>query len=155
MSYVIGIDPGCSGAVVVLQSAAHPSPIEWIRMPTLKVGQSTRVDAAAVARFLQGFDAGHVFIEQVHAMPAQGVSSVYTFGHAAGVVEGVAAALMLPITLVTPQAWKKRAGLIGSEKDAARSRAIQLWPRWADLGKKGAGQAFADAALIARYGSQP
>ncbi|MBB3832531.1 crossover junction endodeoxyribonuclease RuvC [Xanthomonas arboricola] len=154
MSYVIGIDPGCSGAVVVLQSAAQPLPVEWIRMPTLKVGQSTRVDAAAVSRFLQDFDSGHVFIEQVHAMPKQGVSSVYTFGHAAGVVEGVAAAMMLPVTLVTPQAWKKRAGLIGSEKDAARSRAIQLWPRWADLGKKAAGQAFADAALIARYGSQ-
>lgn len=155
MSYVIGIDPGCSGALVVLQSAAQPLPVEWIRMPTLKVGQSTRVDAAAVARFLQEFDTGHVFIEQVHAMPKQGVSSVYTFGHAAGVVEGVVAALMLPLTLVTPQTWKKRAGLIGSEKDAARSRAIQLWPRWADLAKKGAGQAFADAALIARYGSQP
>ncbi|NIK50286.1 crossover junction endodeoxyribonuclease RuvC [Xanthomonas arboricola] len=155
MSYVIGIDPGCSGAVVVLQSAAQPLPVEWIRMPTLKVGQSTRVDAAAVARFLQDFDGSPVFIEQVHAMPKQGVSSVYTFGHAAGVVEGVVAALMLPLTLVTPQTWKKRAGLIGSEKDAARSRAIQLWPRWADLAKKGAGQAFADAALIARYGSQP
>lgn len=155
MSYVIGIDPGCSGAVVVLQSAAQPLPVEWIRMPTLKVGQSTRVDAAAVARFLQDFDGSPVFIEQVHAMPKQGVSSVYTFGHAAGVVEGVVAALMLPVTLVTPQTWKKRAGLIGSEKDAARSRAIQLWPRWADLAKKGAGQAFADAALIARFGSQP
>ncbi|PPT26861.1 crossover junction endodeoxyribonuclease RuvC [Xanthomonas arboricola] len=155
MSYVIGIDPGCSGAVVVLQSAAQPLPVEWIRMPTLKVGQSTRVDAAAVARFLQDFDGSHVFIEQVHAMPKQGVSSVYTFGHAAGVVEGVVAAMMLPVTLVTPQTWKKRAGLIGSEKDAARSRAIQLWPGWADLAKKGAGQAFADAALIARYGSQP
>jgi crossover junction endodeoxyribonuclease RuvC len=58
----------------------------------------------------------------------------------------------MPVELVPPQAWKKRAGLIGKDKDAARSRAIQMWPDWRELDKKGAGQAFADAALIAYYG---
>lgn len=152
--YIIGIDPGCSGAIVILQSGACPQPIGWMRMPTIKVGKSSRVDAAAVSRFLSDFDVGHAFIEQVHSMPGQGVSSVYTFGHAAGVVEGVVAALMIPVTLVPPQMWKRRAGLIGTDKDAARSRAIQIWPRWAELGTKGAGQAFADAALIARFGNR-
>ena len=70
----------------------------------------------------------------------QGVSSTFTFGHAAGAVEGLCAAMRIPVTLVTPQAWKKRAGLIGKDKDAARSRAVQLWPRWAALGKKGEGR---------------
>jgi crossover junction endodeoxyribonuclease RuvC len=55
--------------------------------------------------------------------------------------------------MVTPQKWKKAAGLIGTDKDAARTRAIQLWPNWRDLDKKGKGQALADAALIARYGA--
>lgn len=85
-------------------------------------------------------------------MPGQGVTSMFTFGHAAGVVEGVVVGQMIPVTKVTPQAWKKRAGLVGKDKDAARSRAIQLWPRWDSLGKKGEGQALADAALIARFG---
>lgn len=153
-NYLIGIDPGCSGAIVVLcdYGTGQPVVIEALRTPTLKVGKSTRVDAAATARFLRGYESGHAYIEQVHSMPGQGVSSVYTFGHAAGVVEGVTAACMIPITLVTPQSWKKRAGLIGQDKDAARSRAIQLWPSWAALAKKGEGQAFADAALIALYG---
>src|SRR5699024_3650864 len=125
---------------------------DWMRMPIIKQGKSSRVDAAAVSRFLQDFDVGHAYIEQVGSMPGQGVASTFTFGHAAGVVEGVVVGQKIPITKVTPQAWKKRAGLIGKDKDAARSRAIQLWPRWDALGNKGEGQALADAALIARFG---
>jgi crossover junction endodeoxyribonuclease RuvC len=152
VSYLIGIDPGISGSIVILQSRACPAPVEWTRMPVLKVGKSSRVDCAALTRYLQDYDVGHAYIEQVHAMPGQGATSMFTFGHATGSVEGVIAALMIPVTLVTPQGWKKRAGLIGSDKDASRSRAIQLWPRWDALGKKGEGQALADAALIARFG---
>lgn len=148
--YLIGIDPGVSGAIVVL--GAGMAPIEWMRMPTLKVGKSSRVDCASLARFLQDFDNGRAYVEQVASMPGQGVASMFTFGHATGSAEGVLAALMIPVTLVAPPTWKRRAGLIGKDKDAARSRAIQLWPRWAALGKKGEGQALADAALIARFG---
>lgn len=158
MNYLIGIDPGVSGAVVILscrQSQRFPEPIEWMRMPTFKTGKSSRVDCAALTRFLLNYDDGEAFVEQVHAMPGQGATSMFTFGHAAGAVEGMLAALAIPVTLVTPQRWKKGAGLIGSDKDAARSRAIQLWPRWGALGKKGEGQALADAALIARFGAAP
>jgi crossover junction endodeoxyribonuclease RuvC len=148
--YLIGIDPGISGAIVI--HGAGMTPIEWMRMPSLKVGKASRVDCAALARFLQEYDNGLAYVEHVGAMPGQGVASMFTFGHAAGAVEGVLAALMIPVTLVPPQTWKRRAGLIGKDKDAARSRAIQLWPRWNALGKKGEGQALADAALIARFG---
>lgn len=151
--YLIGIDPGVSGSIVILQSAAKPYVVEWLRMPVMAVGKSKRVDAAELSRFLQDYDCGHAYIEAVHAMPGQGVTSMFTFGHAAGVVDGVVSTLCIPITHVRPEAWKKRAGLIGKDKDAARSRAIQLWPNWAALGKKGEGQAFADAALIARFGA--
>ena len=154
--YRIGIDPGVSGAIVVLNwfSAGEPSVMDSIRMPIIKVGKSSRVNAAAVAEFLTEYDSGHAYIERVGSMPGQGVASTFTFGHAAGVVEGVTSALCIPVTLVAPQTWKKRAGLIGTDKDAARSRAVQLWPRWSELSKKGAGQALADAALIARYGQE-
>ncbi len=153
-SYILGIDPGLTGAVVVLQSHGAPFPVEWMRMPTLKVGKSSRVDCAALREFLSNYDVGHAYVESVHALPGQGVASMFTFGHACGAVEGLLAALHIPMTLVTPQAWKKRAGLIGTDKDGARSRAIQLFPAWKELSKKGEGQAFADAALIARFGEQ-
>lgn len=153
MSYLIGIDPGASGAIVVMDTNFNL--IEWAPMPTLKVGTQTRVNAAALASMLREFDAGHAFLEQVGAMPGQGTASMFSFGHAAGTATGVLGALEITTTMVTPQFWKKRAGLIGTDKDAARSRAIQLWPTWRDLDAKGKGQALADAALIARFGSAP
>lgn len=153
MTYLIGIDPGASGAFVVLDRKSF-APIEWGVMPTVKQGKATRVNASALAAALRDFDPGEAFLEQVGAMPGQGVASMFSFGHAAGVVAGVLGAMEITTTLVTPQAWKKRAGLIGTDKDAARARAIQLWPAWRALDKKGAGQALADAALIARFGRE-
>lgn len=151
MSYLIGIDPGASGAIVVMTPKFEL--IEWATMPTVKVGTQTRVNGAALAAMLQDFDASHAYLEQVGAMPGQGTASMFSFGHAAGTATGVLAALQITTTMVTPQAWKKRAGLSGTDKDAARCRAIQLWPSWRELDAKGKGQALADAALIARFGS--
>lgn len=153
--YAIGIDPGIGGAVVILQSREQPYPIEWTRMPTCKVGKGSRVDGLELSRYLQDYDVGDAYVEHVHAMPGQGVTSMFTFGHACGVVEGVLASLCIPYTLVTPQTWKRAAQIIGKDKDASRTRAAQLWPRWGVLGKKGEGQALADAALIARFGVAP
>ena len=147
---VIGIDPGASGAIVMLEDDV---PIEWLVMPTYKVGSATRVNASELCYFMdQGKFVNHIFIEQVGAMPGQGVSSMFNFGHSCGTVMGVVGALGYAHTMVTPQKWKKTAGLIGTDKEAARARAIQLWPEWRALDTKGKGQAFADAALIARYG---
>lgn len=151
MSYLIGIDPGASGAIVVMTPKFEL--IEWATMPTVKVGTQTRVNGAALAAMLQDFEASHAYLEQVGAMPGQGTASMFSFGHAAGTATGVLAALQITTTMVTPQAWKKRAGLSGTDKDAARCRAIQLWPSWRALDAKGKGQALADAALIARFGS--
>jgi len=150
MSYRIGIDPGASGAIVIMDE--HCTLIEWVPMPTVKVGSNTRVNGAELRALLENFDDGHAYLELTGAMPGQGVTSMFSFGHANGVVSGVLAAMHIATTLVTPQAWKKRAGLIGTDKDAARSRAIQLWPAWRDLAAKGKGQALADAALIAKFG---
>jgi crossover junction endodeoxyribonuclease RuvC len=153
MKYRIGIDPGATGAIVIMDEAFRL--IEWAPMPTMKVGSATRVNGAEVAAMLGSLEFVHcaAYLEQVGAMPGQGVASMFNFGHSAGTVAGVLAAMSIPVTLVTPQVWKKRAGIAsGADKDAARSRAIQLWPAWRDLALKGKGQALADAALIARFG---
>lgn len=147
----LGIDVGASGALVLLEDG---QPIEWTAMPTLKIGTATRVNAPALADWIASTCCTHVYVEQVHAMPGQGVTSMFNFGHSCGTVMGVLGAMNLPHTMVTPQAWKKAAGLIGTDKDAARARAIQLWPKWRELDKKGKGQALADAALIAAYGEK-
>lgn len=147
---VLGIDPGLSGAYVLLENG---TPIEWERMPTYLVGKNNRVNTAALASLLRFLNIDKAMVEQVGARPGQGVSSMFTFGHAVGSVMGVLGALEIPVTNVTPQSWKKAAGINGKDKDEARSKALQLWPHWRELDKKGAGQAFADAALIARFGS--
>jgi len=148
----IGIDPGISGAIVVLEDDI---PVEWALMPTMKIGSQNRVNAVALAALLRGYGSDSkvfAYVEQVHAMPKQGVSSMFSFGHSCGVIAGVLGAFEIPVTYVTPQMWKMRAHLTNKDKDAARSLAIQMWPHWRELDKKGAGQALADAALIARYG---
>lgn len=146
----LGVDPGISGALVLLENG---QPVEWMSMPTLRTGAATRVSAAALAAWMRKFPIEHAFVEHVNSMPGQGVVSMFTFGHACGVVQGVLGGLQIPYTLVPPPTWKKKAGLLGTDKDAARSRAIQIWPQWRDLDSKGKGQALADAALIALTGT--
>ena len=146
----IGIDPGSSGALVVLEDT---KPVAWLNMPLIKIGTNTRVNAAHIADFLAPHKGAPVFIELVHIMPKQGAGSAFTFGHAAGVVQGLVQGAGHPLIMVTPQKWKKSAGLIGTEKDVARSTAILLWPEWRALDAKVKGGALADAALIALYGA--
>lgn len=148
---VLGIDPGLSGAFVMLDGKEV---IEWGLMPTMVEGSSNRVNGAALASLWRFLNIDIAYMEQIGARPGQGVTSMFTFGHAAGTVRGVLGALEIPVRMVTPQAWKKHVGLLNTDKDAARSLAIQLWPQWRELDKKGQGQALADAALIALYASE-
>ena len=148
----IGIDPGLSGAIVIMEMNV---PIEWHRMPTMKTGSANRVNAPALAAIIRPSIYGEeikAYVELVSSMPGQGVASMFSFGHSAGVLQGVLGAFEIPVTMVTPSQWKKRAGLTGQDKDASRTLAIQMWPFWRELDKKGAGQAYADAALIAVHG---
>ena len=149
---IIGIDPGISGAVILMETDG--TLLDALPMPSIKTGKASRVNAAAIVGFLSqysGFE--HCYIEQVSAMPGQGVSSMFSFGHSAGVVEGLIAGMGIPYSKTTPQAWKKAYGLIGKDKDAARSRAVELYPSVRLLDLKGKGQAVADAIFIARHGA--
>lgn len=152
MTYIIGADPGVSGCIVVLAAETYGY-VDHLHMPTMKVGSKNRVNAAALAAWLREWDGATIaYLEDVAARPGQGVSSMFSFGRSAGILEGCMAGVMVPVTYVTPTSWKKRAGLVGKDKDAARSRAIQLYPSLRDLDLKGKGQALADAILIARFG---
>jgi crossover junction endodeoxyribonuclease RuvC len=150
MEYIIGIDPGITGAVAVLKSDLSFCCV-W-DMPTLQNGKHHKVNAVELGKFLSlyGQSTSMVYLENVASMPGQGVASVFSFGRSLGVIEGVVGALQIPMTLVTPQGWKKRAGLLHTEKDMARTKAQQFYPA-ADLArKKDIGRA--DAILIARFG---
>lgn len=159
--YILGIDPGKTGSLSIIDEITLDY-FSHIHMPTIKVGTKERVNGAHINRWLedfaqQGIHISHCFLEQVNAMPSGGAkmgsASAFSFGHSAGVVEGVVTGRQIPLTLVTPVKWKKHAALIGSEKDAARSRCVQLYPGIPDLDLKGKGQALADSLLIARYGA--
>lgn len=151
---LIGVDPGAGGCLVAL-SAADFSYIDHLQMP---LDDSDRVDGFAVSawllKLLQHCCITRVYIEKVGARPAQGVCSCFSFGHSVGVIVGVLSVCSVSITEITPQAWKKAAGLIGTEKDASRIKALESYPQIKDLQKKGKGQALADAIYICRAGAE-
>ena len=153
MTWYIGIDPGQTGglALVGAQGGLH----EVIRMPAI----DSEVDGASVARkikswsgYPQGEDDVKVIIEQVHAMPGQGVSSTFKFGKSFGIIIGCVQTLGLPLHRVTPQKWKKEFVLIGKDKDASRHTATEMWPHLAQEWKFKKDNGLTDAALLAEYG---
>ena len=145
MTIKIGIDPGQTGAI-----AAYDVPTM-----TRLHGKGQQVDPYTLATEILDLCAGRnatAVIEAVSAMPGQGVSSMFRFGESVGVVLGVLGALQMPVRWVTPQRWKKAAGITGKDKDAARSLAIQLHPEVADLLTRKRDVGRSDAILIARFG---
>jgi crossover junction endodeoxyribonuclease RuvC len=153
MSYVIGIDPGISGAIAVFDWYTQ-SLVEVVDMPTLEVDsgktKKRHISAVSLCNYLTLFSNAHVVIEKVGAMPGQGVSSMFNFGRSAGIIEGVVAAMHFPSTYVTPAAWTKAVGRAAG-KDASRMRAMELFPSKAELFKRAKDDGRADAALIAYW----
>jgi crossover junction endodeoxyribonuclease RuvC len=151
MQTIVAVDPGLSGAIAFLTGDA----LTVHDMPTLASGKDSRkeIDLAALATLLDRDDLAHAFVERVGAMPGQGVTSMFRFGHAVGVIHGMLGLARVPITLVTPQSWKRAMG-VPAAKDGARARASQLmpqhaanWPRVKDDGR-------AEAAMIALWGAR-
>ena len=92
-----------------------------------------------------------VVIEQVSAMPGQGVTSMFNFGQSFGILKGICSAMQLPTYFVRPAKWKKYFNLINSEKDASRTRAIEIFPYFSSNLSKKKDSNKADAILIASY----
>ena len=152
---VLGIDPGANGALAVVEGGRL---VDLVDMPTMTVKRGSRevreVNApalGAVLENLQPIDAA--MLEQVGAMPGQGVSSMFAFGRAVGVLEGALGAAKIPYTRIPPQEWQRGMRVRGG-KDGARERAMALFPaRAADFDRK-KDDGRADAGVIAAYGEK-
>jgi crossover junction endodeoxyribonuclease RuvC len=154
MSRVLGVDPGAGGALCCL--CTKTGEIEIVDMPTVLIKRGTRmvnqVQPALVVAAIQQLKPDSAIVERVSAMPGQGVSSMFAFGRAAGILEGALAGLGIPYTDVPPATWIKVMGVRGG-KDGARNRAIELYPRHAQLFARVKDDGRADACLIATYGA--
>ena len=151
---VFGIDPGVSGALSMYE---HKKLKEVIDMPTMSEGKKNKkqINAAQLASEIKKranrSDDVAVVVEHVSAMPGQGVTSMFNFGQSFGVVKGICSALTLPIYFIRPVKWKKHFNLIGSSKDASRTKAIELFPNFSNEMAKKKDANKADAILIGRY----
>lgn len=146
---IAGIDPGANGGLAKIYVGT-----DLLVRPVPKVG--TAVDERAWAQEWETLlvTCNHIFIEQVGAMPGQGVTSMFNFGDRFGFVKALAYSAGVPVSFVRPQEWKKGVGIpTGSEKGASRIRASQLFPDSADKWSRVRDDGLAEAALIAYYGS--
>ena len=153
---IIGIDPGISGSICFFQDGQI---LDVIEMPTMTDGKKNKkqVNGAQVYNeILKKIDKiekhnVRVVIEKVSAMPGQGVTSMFNFGQSFGILKGICSAMQLPLYFVRPAKWKKYFGLINSEKDASRTRAIEMFPNFSSQLSKKKDSNKADAILIASF----
>jgi crossover junction endodeoxyribonuclease RuvC len=152
--FLCGIDPGTVGAFAVVDDTGEVVGIG--DLPTHTVARANgrlkvELDSHGFAQLLREARVQRVIIEQVSAMPRQGVSSTFRFGYAAGTVYGVVAALGLPMNFVTPQKWQQHHRIRKGPDDAVR-KVLQLYPALHENLKRKKDQHRADAVLIALYG---
>jgi crossover junction endodeoxyribonuclease RuvC len=153
---IVGVDPGLSGALFFIDPN-HPLTGEAVDIPThvlTRGGKKKReIDVVQLIHVLALRRITHAFVEQVGAMPGQGVSSVFAFGKGYGVILGVLAARSIPLSLIPPVRWKREMRVL-KDKDGARARASQLLPDAADQWPRVHHHGRAEAALLALYGAR-
>ena len=153
---IIGIDPGIKGAICILKDGKI---LDVFDMPIMPVGKKNKsqVNGSQIYNEIKKVTVNEektsikVVIEQVSAMPGQGVTSMFNFGQSFGVIKGICSALTLPIYFIRPVKWKKHFNLIGSSKDASRTKATELFPNFSNKMAKKKDANKADAILIGRY----
>ena len=153
---IIGIDPGISGSICFLKDGKIDDVVE---MPTMAEGKKNKRQVYGSQIYNEIFkriksNENHdirVVIEQVSAMPGQGVTSMFNFGQSFGILKGLCSAMQLPMYFVRPAKWKKYFNLINSEKDASRTRAIEIYPYFSAQLSKKKDSNKADAILIASF----
>ena len=151
---IFGIDPGVSGAISILE---NKKVIDVLDTPTMIDGKKNKkqVNGSQLTNIikerLKDSEEIIVVVEHVNAMPGQGVTSMFNFGQSFGVIKGICAALSLPIYFVRPTKWKKYFNLIKTNKDASRTKVIQMYPQISSKLSRKKDSNKADAILIARY----
>ena len=154
---VIGIDPGLSGAIAILENSKV---LNLFDIPVMSEGKKNKkqLNSALLVSLLKENifknEEVSVVVEQVNAMPGQGVTSMFNFGQTFGAIKGICAALNLPIFFVRPSKWKKHFELINSSKDSSRTKAIEMYPKLSNQLAKKKDVNKSDAILIARYFSE-
>ena len=153
MTYIIGIDRGASGAVAILQRDGGL--VQVLDMPCVEVvvgGKAKRrISPEMLAAELRLYADAVAYVEQVSAMPGQGVTSMFSFGEALGLARGVLAGLGVPVQLVPPTKWKRALNL-NAGKDGARALAAATWPAQAGEFRRVKDDGKAEAALIGLWG---
>ena len=153
---IIGIDPGISGSICFFQDGKI---IDVVEMPTMTEGKKNKKQVNGsqifneISEKIKSLDNEEikVVIEQVSAMPGQGVTSMFNFGQSFGILKGICSAMQLPMYFVRPAKWKKYFNLINSEKDASRTRAIEIFPYFSGQLSRKKDSNKADAILIASF----
>ena len=154
---IIGIDPGLSGAIAILEDNKVLSIFD---MPVMAEGKKNKrqLNSAQLVDIIKENIKLHddiaVVVEQVNAMPGQGVTSMFNFGQTFGAIKGVCAALKLPIFFVRPSKWKKHFDLLNSSKDSSRTKVIEMYPALSNQLTKKKDVNKSDAILIARFYSE-
>jgi crossover junction endodeoxyribonuclease RuvC len=153
---IIGIDPGISGSICFFNEGKI---IDVVEMPTMIEGKKNKKQVNGAQIFneisskikeLEKKDI-KIVIEQVSAMPGQGVTSMFNFGQSYGILKGICSAMQLPMYFVRPAKWKKYFNLINSEKDASRTRAIEIFPYFSSQLSRKKDSNKADAILLASF----
>tara|TARA_X000000950_G_scaffold141244_1_gene175338 strand:+ start:240 stop:737 length:498 start_codon:yes stop_codon:yes gene_type:complete len=152
---IIGIDPGISGSICFFKEGRIEDVIE---MPVMTDGKKNKkqVNGAQIyneisKRLNNDHQNIRVIIEQVSAMPGQGVTSMFNFGQSFGIIKGICSAMQLPMFFVRPAKWKKYFNLINSQKDASRTKAIEIFPYFSAHLSRKKDSNKADAILIASF----
>ena len=154
--FIIGIDPGISGAICFFEEGEVKDIIE---MPNMAEGKKNKrqINGPQLYNEIETRIKGRskkeisVVVEKVSAMPGQGVTSMFNFGQSYGVIKGICSAMQLPIHFVTPAKWKKYFNLIKTEKDASRTKAIEIFPYFSPNLSRKKDSNKADAILIASF----
>ncbi len=151
---IIGVDPGINGAISIVENKKI---LDVYDTPTMIDGKKNKrqINSAQVSNiFKERLNLNKeviVVVEQVNAMPGQGVTSMFNFGQSFGVIKGICAALKLPIHFVRPAKWKKHFNLIKTNKDASRTKVIESYPEISSKLHRKKDSNRADAILIALY----
>ena len=153
---IIGIDPGITGSICFFEDGKI---IDVVEMPNMAEGKKNKRQVNGHQMYNElsyrikeyNMQNINVVVEQVSAMPGQGVTSMFNFGQSFGIIKGICAAMQLPIFFVRPAKWKKHFELINTQKDASRTKAIEMFPKISSILSKKKDSNKADAILIASF----